>query len=62
MPTAARNIYVQCCTCIMEMWLGDHYDIQGMDTLSGLISKLIDTCNIGVGARGWGCSGQADPE
>ena len=38
----------------MEQWLGDHNDVQGMDSLSGLISKRIGTCNIGIGARGWG--------
>ena len=57
MPTAARNIYVQ--SCIMEQWFGDQYGVQGMDSLSRLISKHLGTCNIG--ARGWGCRGQAGP-
>ena len=37
LPTAAGNMKVQ--SCIMEQWLGDQYDVQGMDSLSGLISK-----------------------
>ena len=36
----------------MEQWLGDLYEVQGMDSLSGLISKRIGICNIGVCARG----------
>ena len=46
----------------MEQWLGNQYDVQGMDSLSGLISKRISTCNIGVGATGWGYRGQAGPQ
>ena len=32
----------------MAKWLGDQYDIQGMDSLSGLVSKRIyvGICNI----------------
>ena len=33
-------------SCIMEQWLGDLYDVQGMDSLSGLLSKRIGICNI----------------
>ena len=36
----------------MGQWLDDQYNVQGMESLSGLISKRIGTCNIGVGARG----------
>ena len=50
MPTAARNMQVQ--SCIMEQWLSNQYYVQGMDSLSRLISKRIGTRNIGVGARG----------
>ena len=57
MNTAARNMYIQ--SCIMEQWFGDQYDVQGMYSLSGLISKRISTYNIGVGAREWGCMSQA---
>ena len=39
--------------------MGDQYDVQGMDSLSRLISKCIGTCNIGIGARGRGYRGQA---
>ena len=46
----------------MEQWLVDQYDVQGIDSLSGLMSKHIGTCNIGVGAREWGCRGQAGPQ
>ena len=49
-PTAARNMWIL--SCIMEQWLGDLYDVQGMDSLSGLISKRVGTCSIGIGARG----------
>ena len=43
----------------MEQWLGDQYDVQRMDSLSGLTSKciaiimiiIIGTCNIGVRIR-----------
>ena len=45
----------------MEQWLDNQYDVQGMDFLSGLISKRVCTCNIGVGASGGGCRGQAGP-
>ena len=45
MPTASRNMLVQ--SCVMEQWLGDQYDVQGMDSLSGLMSKCIGTCNTG---------------
>ena len=43
----------------MEQRLDDQYDVEGMDSLSGLISKRIGTCNIGVEAMGGGCKGQA---
>ena len=36
----------------MEQWLGDQYDVQGMDSLSGLISKRVCTCDQGGGAVG----------
>ena len=39
-------------SCIIEQWLGDQYDVQGMDSLSVLNSNCIGTCNIGAGARG----------
>ena len=45
----------------MEQWLGDQYDIQGMGSLSGRISKRIGTCNIGLGGRGWAVEARQAP-
>ena len=56
MPTAARNVDTE---LYYGAVVGDKYDVQEMVSLSGLISKRIVTCNIGVEARGWGCRGQA---
>ena len=39
----------------MEQWFGDQYDVQRMDSLSARIGAR----NVGVGARWWGCRGQA---
>ena len=46
----------------MEQWLGDQYDVQGMDSLSGLISKRLGTCNKGVRARGRTLGARQDPQ
>ena len=36
----------------MEQWLGDQYDVQGIDSLSGLILNFKAYRYIDVGARG----------